>query len=260
MRLVIITGITGKLGEEYLGYFRKQNNSKCVSIVRRTPEKMYSNVDYLFADLLDLDVLRSELKKINFSDFDEVTLIHPIGMFKFEHSGKPEKDTNNDGIDDEIYSSNILTFTNLFGLLKSELGKVEGHPQLVVCAFGSISDQYNIPFWNSYTRSKNLLRKKIKSSVVRCKNIKVKGVFVNVSTVDTGNERNLRPHADRHYWLTPKEIVDSSVEIIEKGRRSYTEINIYKENPDFNPTWYTNHENILDRWEKQMKGEKNRDS
>jgi len=254
MRLAIVTGITGKLGAEYLNYFRKQDDFKCVGLTRRDPNKMYSNVDYLFADLLDLDKLKSELEKIYFANFDEVVLVHPIGMFKFEHLRKPEIDKNDDGIDDEIYSSNILTFTNLFNLLKSRLKKTKGCPRLVVCAFGSISDQYNIPFWNSYTKSKNILRGKMKGSALRNKNVKVRGVFVNVSTVDTGNERGLRPYAKRNYWLTPKEIVDSSIGIIENGRRGYTEINIYKDNPDFDPTWYTNHENVLERWEKQMKG------
>jgi len=76
--------------------------------------------------------------------------------------------------------------------------------------------------------------------------------FFNWYIIDFSIERNLRPYADRNYWLTPKEILDSSIGIIKNGRRNYTEINIYKNNPNFDITWYTNHDNVLDRWKRQM--------
>ncbi len=251
MKLAIITGITGKLGEAYLDYFKEQKNIQCIGFSRKNPKKKFENVRYILANLLDKEKIFDELNKINLTVYEEVLFIHPIGMFKFEYTKKPEQDKNKDGIDDEIFSSNVLTFTNIFDFLKKELRKIK-KTTLTVCAFGSITDKYNIPYWNSYTKSKNFLRRIIKNSISKNKNLKIRGVFVNVSTTDTGNERILRKYGNRNYWLSPKEIVDSSIKTIEKRNKKYTEINIYKHNPKFNPTWYTNHDNVLERWEKEM--------
>jgi hypothetical protein len=255
MKLAIITGITGKLGEEYLSYFRKQKNTKCVGFSRREPLKKHRNVTYLLSDLLDKNKVVEKIEIINLSMYDEVLFIHPIGMFRFELTGNPKKDYNRDGVDDEIFASNVLTFTNVFNPLKNKIKKLNksgSKIKLTVCAFGSISDKYNIPFWSSYTKSKETLRKLIKKSISLNKNVDVKGVFVNVSTADTGNERKLRPFGDKTYWLTTKEIVASSTETILKGKKSWLEINVFKHNPNFNLTWYTNHDNVLERWKKQM--------
>jgi hypothetical protein len=62
----------------------------------------------------------------------------------------------------------------------------------------------------------------------------------------------LRPNADRKYWLSTKEIVDISMEVITNIKRPWTEMNLFKNNPHFNPTWYTNHDNVLERWKREM--------
>jgi hypothetical protein len=246
MKLVIITGITGKLGNEYLRYFANLEKFVCMGFSRRAPEAKYPNVIYRYFDLLDKKTSKEVISQIDLKNYEEVILIHPIGRFKFEFWGKGG-DTNNDGIDDEIFASNVSTFLNIAEPLYQKI-KINQIP-LTLCAFGSITDRYNVPFWKSYTKSKNKLREIIKSY---CKNSNVKGIFINVSTTDTGNERNLRPHADRTFWLAPKEIVNSSIKTILSRKNNWSEINIYKPNPNFNPTWYTNHENVLERWKKQM--------
>lgn len=258
-KLVIITGITGKLGEAYLDYFREDYSSTCVGFSRKTPKKKHEEVIYLKSDLLDRETIRKSINKISFKEYSEVILIHPIGMFKFEHQTKPKKGLKIGDLDPEVYSSNVLTFKNMYDSIKSKLNK--DHKDLskvtiTLCAFGSISDKYNIPYWNSYTRSKNILRRLIKKSIDSNKNLKIRGIFVNVSTTDTGNENKLRPSGEKTYWLSSKEIVDSSVPTILRSRRRWNEINIFKHNPDFDTTWYTNHENVLERWERQMKGGK----
>lgn len=257
MKTIIVTGITGKLGAAYLDYFRKQKDIQCFGVARRKPSKEYKNVVYLFADLLNEKAVSIEVEKIDLSNSSEVLLVHPIGMFKFEVNQAPEKDNNKDGIDDDVYASNVLTFTNIFNSIKERVKQEvkKGHKmKLTVSAFGSITDKYYIPFWNSYTASKNNLRKIIKNSILRNKALAIHGVFVNISTADTGNERNLRPYGNAKYWLTVKEIVQYSVNHLTKPKKSWIEMNIYKFNPNFNSTWYTNHDNVLERWMSQMGG------
>lgn len=251
MKLVIITGITGKLGAEYLKNFQFKKRYKCLALIRNKSIELGKNVDYHFANLLNQEEVEKSLSNLNIVPYDEIIFIHPIGMFKFERYGIPLLDKDKDGIDDEIFASNVKTFLNVFNILKDKIKKQNSKVKLTVFAFGSITHNYNIPFWQSYTKSKQYLKKIIKENIEE-KSIKIKCIFVNVSTVDTGNERNLRPNADRRYWLTTKEIVKISLKYLNKESNKWMEVSVYKNHPKFDPTWYTNHENVLKRWQEQM--------
>jgi short-subunit dehydrogenase len=251
MKLVIITGATGKLGAEYLKNFRFKKGYKCLVLVRNKSITLENNVDYSFVDLLDQEEVKESLSNLDVKPYKEIIFIHPIGMFKFEREGIPLLDKNKDGIDDDIFASNVTTFLNVFKIVKDKIKKEANCKiKLTIFAFGSITHNYNIPFWQSYTKSKQYLKKIIKQNLEE-KSFKIRCIFVNVSTVDTGNERNLRPCADRSYWLTPQEIVKISLKYL-RGNNKWMEISLYKNNPNFDPTWYTNHENVLKRWQEQM--------
>ena len=251
MKLVIITGITGKLGAEYLKFFQFKKEYNCFVLARNKPIIFENNFDYHFADLLKSEEVERAFADLDTKLYKEIIFIHPIGMFKFEKQGIPLLDKDLDGIDDEIFSSNVTTFLNVFKVLKGKMNKEKRFKtKLTIFAFGSITHNYNIPFWQSYTKSKQYLKEIIKQDINE-KLFRIRCIFVNVSTVDTGNERNLRPNADRSYWLTPKEIVKISLKYL-KGNNKWMEISIYKNNPKFDPTWYTNHENVLKRWQEQM--------
>ncbi|MFA5723695.1 MAG: hypothetical protein WC979_05555 [Candidatus Pacearchaeota archaeon] len=251
MKLVIITGVTGKLGAEYLKFFQFKKEYSCFVLARNKSVILKNNSDYHFVDLLKLEEVEKVFSDLNTKSYGEVIFIHPIGMFKFEKQGIPLLDKDLDGIDDEIFSSNVITFLNVFKVLKDKMNKERNFKtKLTIFAFGSITHNYNIPFWQSYTKSKQYLKKIIKQNINE-KLFKIRCIFVNVSTVDTGNERNLRPYADRSYWLTPPEIVKISIKYL-KGNNPWMKISIYKNNPKFDPTWYTNHENVLKRWQEQM--------
>lgn len=217
MKCVIITGVSGKLGEAYLNYFVKQPNTQCFAFTRRINIKFLKGITYLYADLLDKDKVYGEMMKIPLNQYSEIIFIHPIGMFKFEKNKSLKLDKDHDGIDDEVFASNVNTFVNIFEFLKNVIKKNK-KIKLTLCTFGSITDRYNIPFWESYTKSKNILRRIIHNFVSKKRDIRIRGVFVNVSTADTGNERNLRPYADRTYWLAPSEIVNASIDSLLNGR------------------------------------------
>ena len=249
-RLVVITGVTGKLGEAYLRSLVRYRNLSCIGVARHNLPNS-KRARYLYANLLNKPQVRKAVNSLDLRGFEEVILIHPVGMFKFEMFGFQGIDKNKDGIDDEVFASNVLTFLHIFKALKQKVEKTKGL-RFTACAFGSISDKYSIPFWKSYTKSKDFLRKVIQSVALNDKRKLTRGIFVNVSTTDTGNERNLRPHANRKYWLKPEEIVKTSLPLILKKKDIWNELNIHKPNPNFDPTWYTNHENVLKRWEMQM--------
>src|SRR3989344_7472368 len=154
MELVIITGTNGKLGETYLEHIVKLPQVKCLAIIRKEPLKNVNGVEYKFADLLNSKQVKKLIDSIDFSTYAEIIFIHPVGMFKFELLGFPGVDKDKDGIDDEVFASNVLTFLHIFNALKQKVEKIKGL-RFTICAFGSISDKYNIPFWKSYTKPKD---------------------------------------------------------------------------------------------------------
>ena len=88
------------------------------------------------------------------------------------------------------------------------------------------------------------------------KNLKIRGVFINVSSVNTGNENKLRPNADKTNWLEPDEIVSDSIDILEKQRVRNLEMDIFKHISSFNPNIYYSPQVVWERWITEM-GEKN---
>ena len=117
-----------------------------------TSNKINKDKKIKYADLLKEKDIINFLSEINFSLFGEVIIIHSIGPFAFEIKGKPIQDKNKDGIDDKIYELNFLTFKNF---VERVLQKIEGkNILLTIVAFGSISDRYNIPWWQSYSENR----------------------------------------------------------------------------------------------------------
>lgn len=240
--LYIIAGATGSLGKAYCDWINTNTNNDVLAIHR---SGTINNIPNKQLDLLHKEKCYQTIKELNISQYEHIVYIHPVGTFKFELEG-PEKDTNKDSIDDFVFQSNVETFTNITTPLSK---KINPDQKLITVAFGSVSDKYNIPYWSSYTDSKNILRDLIEKNSKRKNRT---GIFVNVSTVNTGNENKLRPNpTDKEHWLTAREIVEKSMPIIQNHPK-YIEMDIYKESPKYTNEFYTNKDSILSRWKKEM--------
>ena len=255
--IVFITGAGGVVGHEYLHLFYRQPNVVCVAIARRDIHDLPSGVTLLKLDLLNKEAVAKSLEQISLSDIGEIILVHSVGKFKFEPEGRPEIDTDGDGIDDEVYQTNIETFLNI---LRSLLPRIEQERQegrelsLALCGLGSISDKYQVAYWSSYTKAKNVLRSII-YNLIQENPKSVRGLFINVSTVDTDNENELRPFADKTYWLKAKEIANASLPFIlgeESG--SWKQMDIFKESPLFREGYYQDLAEIRRQWMAQKEG------
>lgn len=242
-KLVVVSGVTGSLGEAYLKHYRKSEN-KVVGISRNQPETPFLDVQYLQSDLIDEQATNRSIRRIPLEDIADILLIHPVGKFKFEDDFTE--------IDQEVYASNVQTFTNLADALLECTNQAK--PNITLVAFGSISDKYDVPFWKSYSESKNALRRYIHKLTDKEDNIR--GVFFNLSSVKTRNESNLRPFANTGYWLTPEEIVRRSVPEL-SSVENWKEVDIYNLSPDYSPEIYTDYSKVLERWTREMYGESN---
>jgi len=254
--LILVSGATAKLGQAYVSYLVKSNSFKVIGLSRKRRNTLENYTEYLRCNLMNKNEVYKKISKIDISSFKEIWLIHAVGKFKFEESGEPKEDFDLDGIDDKVYDSNVVSFLNIFVPLIEKIEKTNSkNKTLRIMCFGSITDRYSIPYWNSYTKSKNKLRNILRAFSERNDFKKsTKALFVNVSTVDTGNENLLRPFADKSYWLKPEEIVRKSLAELLKHKKGYFETDVYRHKPDFDSGYYHNTSAILKKWKKEMTG------
>lgn len=252
-RLVIISGATGSLGREYLKHYSKEPGIICYGLTRREEKSPINGVRYLMSNLENSVATREQIKKIDLNKIAEVSLIHPVGKFKFEANGLPEIDKIKDGIDDEVLTSNVDTFHNIVRPL-IEQRKTYGAFPLKLIAFGSLSDNYHVPWWNSYTKSKLILRQEMMELSKRIP--LVKSVFVNLCSVKTSNESKTRPYADTRYWLSTQEVVAKSVQTIANTQQPYSEIDLFNPSPEYYNDYYKNFDKLRNKWLREMKGGK----
>lgn len=249
--VVIISGATGSLGKEYLKYYSKKPGVVCYGLTRREEKSPIKGVRYLMSNLEDSVATREQIKKINLDKVADVLLIHPVGKFKFESEGIPEVDEIKDGIDDEVFKSNVDTLHNIVRPL-IEQRKIYGAFPLKIVAFGSLSDHYHVPWWNSYTKSKLILRQEMRELSKKIPS--VKSVFINLCSVKTSNESKTRPYADTKYWLITREVVAKSVQTITNTQRPYLEIDLFNPSPEYHRDYYRNFDELRNKWLREMKG------
>jgi len=250
-QVVLVSGATGDLGKAYLDYYSQQENTICYGLIRREETNPVQGVAYLKSNLENAAATREEIRKISLEGVIEVLLIHPVGKFKFEENADLDIDQNKDGIDDEVLTSNVDTFHNLVRPLIEQRGKY-GFIPLKLVAFGSLSDQYSVPWWGSYSKSKLILRQDMRE-LSRIEP-SVESLFVNLSSVKTSNEQKTRPYADTKYWLRPQEIVTRSIPIIQNMQHPYQEIDVFNHSPDYSQNYYRDFERLREKWIREMRG------
>lgn len=250
-RLIIVTGARGILGRAYIERLKEMPDTVCVGMARASSGLPGIGVPVLEVDLLDAAAVAACLSTIDVSYVQEVVLLHPVGKFKFEKDGKPQVDEGGDGIDDDVYRSNVDTFCHVVHPLFAMLDQWAAHAcpvSIKLCAFGSVSDPYEVPYWPSYTKAKKALRSFMRSLVGEKRGHTVRSLFINLSSVNTVNEQGLRPSADRTYWLDCKEIVDQTLPLLFEQKVFWQEVDLFKPDPSVDSDYYRDHKRVLEKW------------
>lgn len=242
----VIAGIRSDIGLAYAHYLK--NYGKIYGISRsETP------VDGLEYTHMTCDLM-SPVPEDFFSEISDrlVVYIHLPGEFRFEDENHPVIDNDGDGLDDSIFHSNVTTFVNITPALY-KLGNNSEHLRIV--AIGSTADLYDVPYWNSFTKAKDILRGLYRKFYGDNEhNNIVSSLFVNVSTTDGEQLEGERPYIDKTYVLRPDEIIKQSVEWILAETSSCIEVNILKSNPEWMDSEYFSLQNIHARWYYDMYG------
>lgn len=244
-KTIVIAGVNGDIGQEFAANLA---NYGILHGISRGPKKASLRYSHIRANLLDESEVRMFFDQITLSD--DLLYVHLPGKFRFEDKNHPITDKNGDGVDDEIYETNVTTFRNVKPLL---LGYLDNNPnsKLKIVGIGSTSDLYEIPFWQSFTRAKNELRKEFRAIYGLPHNYgRVSSLFINVSTTEGSQLAIERPFISKDFVLKPKDILSQSLPYILDNRPSFLEISVIKPNPNFT----TDLERVRAEWYKNMYG------
>lgn len=180
----------------------------------------------------------------------ELIYLNMIGKFRFED--KNHSIIDQDGIDDETFQTNVTTFRNV---KQSLFDYLEQNPvsNVKIVGIGSSSDLYDLPFWHSFTRSKNELIKEFRLMYGNPQTYgRVSALTVNVSTVSGKQLSTERPYISKEFCLSPQEVVEQSIPYILDSKPSFLEISLIKPNPSFIDPEYLALENLRKRWYREM--------
>lgn len=241
-KLVIIAGARRGIGKTFFDHYSAKENVDIIGITRSSKKGLVQ------LDLYNEQNVREYIKSIPISKYGSVLYLHAVGIDKFEPNGVPHIDY--DGIDDEVFASNVSAFKNLADPLIEYVAK-ENIPT-TICNIGSISDQYDVPFWNSFSKAKNIVRQYVKSVHDSC----VTGLMLNVSsTLDEEKNTFGRVNADTTYWQTAQELLEKSIDLVDNAHAfntSFIEADFYKPNPNFRADYFTDLSRLYANWQKDM--------
>ena len=252
MKVVVVAGVSGNIGHEFARYFSRAQDTRCYGIGRRGGSDL--QISYIKADLAARSDAEKAANYIRLDDANELYIIHTIGKFAFEPNGKPNLDIDGDGVDDEVYKSNVTTFMNIESALVNRT-----HPPLKIaqCCIGSVSDVHQIPIFGSYYKSKNILRSYLRDRPRTGKLENMRGVFINISSCLSPDAKNpgldkdgriYRAVSNIDTWLSAKEVVERSIPSIMNDMLDYQEISIIKPNKNFPSDYYKNTDALKRKW------------
>lgn len=247
-RVFVVAG----LGDIGLAFAKELSKYGAIFGISRTPKEV-DLTRYTSANLLHNEDVRKVYEELPTAA--ELVYLHLVGKFAFEDDKHPIRDENKDGIDDDIYKTNVETFRNIRPYLTKYL---INNPQstLKAIGIGSSSDIYDIPFWHSFTHSKNELRKELRKFYGNPDTFGRAGtLLINVSTVSGTQLSNERPFISREFCLTPKEVVEGSLDYVLDKKVSCLEMTLVKPNPHFSEPDYLSLPKIKERWYRDMHGE-----
>jgi hypothetical protein len=233
----IITGAQGDLGQEFIKILKEYIPSNNIFGIHRRPltEDEEKGIKYLQVDILDQERLLDEIKQLDLQGHNKIVLIHAMGKFKLEM----DRDINNSAVDPDVLTSNYQSAQNIIDVFM----KIS-FSSILFIAFSSIVEKYKFPYFYSYDEAK----RRLKNFLISKSSESFESIVFNISTLNTAQERKLRPFAeDMQYWLNSEELVKYCFKyILEITNMNYAEVNIYIDRKDFNEkNFVSDHKN---RW------------
>jgi hypothetical protein len=248
-KLVIISGVTGSIGQEVLRKYMVEQNTLIYGISRKgIPVSEFTVLPshhlIVNVNLHDNLSIKEFAGKIPQNEYESITYFHLVGEFKTEITKdlkvSIENDVNNDGIDDSVYS----LVANAYKEMVTSLLEIseKSHCEINIISFGSLADQHNIECFSSFRRSRELVRNFSKDCKEKCPLANF--YLFNTSTMMAADEMLERPFifstpVNPLYWITPHELVQKTVGFMEL-EKGFVEEDMYLPNPHFSSDYFCN--------------------
>jgi len=257
-KLVIISGITGAIGNAFLCKYSREENTVIYGISRKA-ENINEFIDKETGKLFpatfiaDIEGLKKEnilslVDNIDYSFFESVTYVHLLGLYPFEVNKKGEitveNDKDGDGINDNVLELSYRVFKNFTEEIHKHTKKE--NIDFALITMGGIADKYKPMAHQSWWRVKEINRDWMKSIASDSTGLTI----IDICSVVCSHEIITRPHvfvqtdAYVKYWIFPHEIVDRFFKKVKGGEinvfKGFSETEIFNIKPGFDLEYYEN--------------------
>lgn len=248
-KLVIISGVTGAIGNSLLAKYAREENTIVYGISRKArplkdfidpkTKKIFDSTLIFSLEKMDEKNYFKFINLIDFSKFFEVNYVHALGVYPFEidETGEyiVENDGDKDGINDLV---KFLSYDVFRFLTKKIISSTK--IQINIGIFGSLADKHKPLAHKSWWKIFEKTKKYMKS--VKKENVSMH-VF-NISSVACSHEILTRPFvfiktdADPRYWLSSEEVTRKVFEEFSKRKNGYFEHELFHIKPEFDKEYY----------------------
>lgn len=245
-KLIIIAGVTGSMGQEFLRKYLLEPNTLIYGISRKgfslsgfsslPDHHMIVNVD-----LTNQAEIESFIEKIPKQTYESISYFHLVGEFKTEltSEGKVAIEHNVDGIDETVRTLVADAYIHMVSeITKSNLCAVE---KINVISFGSLADSHKLDCFQSFWKSREIVKKF--SREIRDAYQNINFYLFNTSTLCAADEMLERPFifatsVNPQFWITPHDLVQRVSGHID-SEQGFFERDIYVPNPYFSRDYFT---------------------
>lgn len=242
MKLIIIGGVTGSIGQEILRKYLLEKETLIYGISRKgVSMDNFSTLPnhhmIVGVDLCHTASINEFISKIPVQHYESISYFHLVGEFKTEITERFEVEIQNDGdkdgIDDSVYKLVAKAHKDMvYGLMERV---VNTDIPLKVASFGSLADVHDIPCFQSFRKSREIV--KAFSAEIARKHPTTSFYLFNTSTILSADEMLERPfifstNVDPTYWITPSELVEKALSFMGSSN-GILERDIYLANPQF---------------------------
>lgn len=248
-KLILISGITGSIGQEVLRKYLLEENTLIYGISRRgipIDQLAFLPTHHLIVnvDLANSADIRSFVAKIPTLTYESITYFHLVGEFKTEINKNMkvsiENDYDNDGIDDCVYSLVTKAYKDM--VIELFASSISNLAEINVVSLGSLADRYSIDCFTSYRKARAEVITFSEKAAYEHKNTNF--YLFNTSTILAADEMLERPfifstQVKPQYWIPPSKLIEKMFEYMD-NKKGYVAEDIYLPHPNFKEDYFTN--------------------
>jgi NAD(P)-dependent dehydrogenase (short-subunit alcohol dehydrogenase family) len=207
---IVVTGAPAEVAQSVARRLATHQQMHVVLVSRRrTKMRMPSNVEHIAGvDLADYVAVKRLFRHGSVRRAKRLALI--LGAGRFPNFPEVLKNTQPDTV--AAMRGNFLTFANCIHaaiplMRRNHYGRIIG--------FTSLTQSLNFPFSAGFSAAKAACESFAATVANENSRFNITANLLALATVNTRNERKLKPKADRQAWLTPDEVANCVEWLIE---------------------------------------------